>query len=61
VPNPDAEPADRSADDHREVPFADDGLAVLPDTTRDDTAAGWGEREADNSARLLEDRPPHWG
>jgi hypothetical protein len=33
---------------------------VLPETTRDDTDAGWGERRRDNDSRLLDERPPHW-
>jgi hypothetical protein len=46
-------------DDDREVEL-DEDLVILPDQTRDDTDAGWGERPADNDRRLLEDRPPHW-
>lgn len=38
---------------------SDDG-PVLPDSTRDDTDAGWGERPADGDAWLREQRPPHW-
>jgi hypothetical protein len=49
-------------DDERPVDLSDDDeLDVLPDQTRDDSDVGWGEwREADEDARLLEDRPPHW-
>jgi hypothetical protein len=46
-------------DDHREVDLVED-LVILPDTTTDDTDAGWGERRADNDERLLDERPPHW-
>ena len=46
-------------DDDREVDL-DEDLVILPDQTRDDTDAGWGEVRADNDRRLLEDRPPHW-
>jgi len=46
-------------DDDREVEF-DEDLAILPDQTRDDTDAGWGERSQSNDDRLLADRPPHW-
>ncbi|GAA1562176.1 hypothetical protein GCM10009827_099580 [Dactylosporangium maewongense] len=51
-----------STDEQREVSFEDfaDELVVLPDTTTDDTDAGWGERSASNDDRLLADRPPHW-
>ena len=51
-----------STDEQREVTFEDfaDELVVLPDTTTDDTDAGWGERSASNDDRLLADRPPHW-
>jgi hypothetical protein len=41
--------------------FDDDELEILPDQTRDDQDAGWGEwREADQDERLIEERPPHW-
>lgn len=46
-------------DDDREVDI-DDELTILPDQTRDDTDAGWGEPPRDNDSRLLEDRPPHY-
>ena len=38
----------------------DDGEPILPDSTRDDTDAGWGERPRDNADWLREERPPHW-
>ena len=37
-----------------------DDTPVLPETTRDDTDAGWGERAHGNDERLLAERPPHW-
>ena len=52
-----------SPNDERLVDLSDDGLPdtpVLPESTRDDTDAGWGERSASNDDRLLADRPPHW-
>ncbi len=53
---------DGTPDDDREVRLADlaDDLVILPDSTVDDTDAGWGERPWDNEARLIEERPPHW-
>jgi hypothetical protein len=42
-----------------EEPWVDDA-PVLPETTRDDTDAGWCERTRDNDERLLAERPPHW-
>jgi hypothetical protein len=50
-------------DENREVGYGEltDELVILPDTTTDDTDAGWGERAASNDDRLLSDRPPHWG
>jgi hypothetical protein len=56
------DPVIGNPDDERHVDFTDDDeLDVLPDQTRDDTDAGWGEwRAADEDARLLEERPPHW-
>jgi hypothetical protein len=47
-----------SADEEREVLLDDE--PVLPEQTRDDTDAGWGERRDSNDDRLLADRPPHW-
>jgi len=47
------------AGDQREVAFTDE-LVILPDQTRDDTDAGWGERSSGNDDRLLAERPPHW-
>ncbi len=35
--------------------------ALLPEVTRDDTDAGWGESRQGNDERLLAERPPHWG
>jgi hypothetical protein len=37
-----------------------DDLVVLPDTTSDETATGWGEDDESNDRRLIEERPPHW-
>jgi hypothetical protein len=48
------------ADEEREVDLTGDDGPVLPDQTRDDTDAGWGERTRSNDDRLLDDRPPHW-
>jgi hypothetical protein len=50
---------ERLVDLSDEQQWFDDG-PVLPQTTRDDTDAGWGERPRDNDDRLLADRPPHW-
>jgi hypothetical protein len=37
---------------------------VLPEQSREDTDAGWGEFQATdderNNERLYQDRPPHW-
>lgn len=48
------------SDDQREIGL-DEDLVILPDTTTDDTDAGWGELPSQNDDRLREDRPPHWG
>ncbi|CAM4018752.1 hypothetical protein NOGI109294_22505 [Nocardiopsis gilva] len=51
-------------EDERPVDLFDDGLEILPDTTSDERGPGWGEHVSDtddDTARLLEDRPPHWG
>jgi hypothetical protein len=45
-------------------PGWDDERELLPEQTRDDSPAGWGERpESDDEllARYLADRPPHHG
>ena len=51
----------RDSDGDREVDFESEEAPLLPDQTRDDTGRGWGETDASNDDRLLEDRPPHWG
>lgn len=33
---------------------------VLPEQSREDTDAGWGEYPVTNDERLYRDRPPHW-
>ncbi|GAB3213948.1 hypothetical protein ACQEU5_15585 [Marinactinospora thermotolerans] len=48
-------------DDERPVGPFDDDFEVLPDVTADERGYGWGEPDHDNDARLLEERPPHWG
>jgi hypothetical protein len=48
-----------SLDGDRVVDFSEDG-PVLPESTRDDTDAGWGERPYGNDDRLRDERPPHW-
>jgi hypothetical protein len=50
-------------DDLRPVDLFDEGPPVLDEQTSDDTDLGWGGwRDADdNTARLIEERPPHWG
>lgn len=38
----------------------EDDLEVLPDITTDERPTGWGDDDASNDARLVEERPPHW-
>lgn len=33
---------------------------VLPEQSREDTDAGWGEYPVTDDERLDQDRPPHW-
>jgi hypothetical protein len=47
-------------DADRVVEFADDDAPILPDSTRDDTDEGWGERPSGNDDWLRAERPPHW-
>lgn len=52
-------------DDDRTVDLSED-FDILPDSTGDDTDAGWGEsrsraaRQRQDDQRLLDERPPHW-
>ncbi len=54
---PDTRPEPSPADS------ADSGVdagPVLPEQSREDTDAGWGEYPEADDARLYRDRPPHW-
>jgi hypothetical protein len=55
-----AGPDDDRPDDDRYIDLFDDDLEILPDQTRDDTDAGWGEHPAGDDSRLSDERPPHW-
>jgi hypothetical protein len=46
-------------DENRVVEYVDDA-PILPDSTRDDTDAGWGEVAAPSDDWLRAERPPHW-
>jgi hypothetical protein len=46
-------------DDERVVELVDDE-PLLPEQTRDDTDAGWGDRFDSNDRWLMDERPPHW-
>lgn len=46
-------------DEDRVVDLSDDA-PILPDSTRDDTDVGWGERPEPDDDRFLSERPPHW-
>jgi hypothetical protein len=50
---------DIGLDGERLVDFSE-SEPILPDTTRDDTDAGWGERPRDSTDWLRDERPPHW-
>jgi len=55
-----AEPGDViGPDGERFVDFTDNE-PILPESTRDDTDAGWGERFRGNEEWLVDERPPHW-
>jgi hypothetical protein len=49
-----------TTDGDRLVDFADDDLPILPESTRDDTDEGWGERVDRRDDWIREQRPPHW-
>jgi hypothetical protein len=56
---PDAGPPD--AGPPAAGPPAPDDRPVLPQRSRDETDAGWGERpEPDDDERLRQERPPHY-
>jgi hypothetical protein len=38
-----------------------DDAPILPDTTSDERAEGWGEHDPDDVERYLRERPPHHG
>src|SRR5437868_3876958 len=54
-PRPEAAPGPRPASGT--VPPSD---TVLPEQSREDTDADWGEYPVTNDERLHHDRPPHW-
>jgi hypothetical protein len=47
-------------DANRVVDFSDDDVPTLPESTRDDTDEGWGERPSRRDDWLRDERPPHW-
>ena len=62
-PNADAQPAAVPGAD-AQVPPSPGGAAaaepVLPEQSREDTDAAWGEYRERDDDRLYRDRPPHW-
>ena len=49
-------------EDEGRTPPALDEVRLLPETTRDESGEGWGERGArDDDQRYLDDVPPHHG
>jgi hypothetical protein len=52
---PDAEPEPAPA-----VQVAPAGGPALPEQSREDTDAAWGEYPEQAEERLYRDRPPHW-
>lgn len=51
---------EHDSDGERTVDLDAEDAPLLPEQTRDDTDRGWGDRDASNDDRLIEDRPPHW-
>jgi hypothetical protein len=59
--SPDAEPAAAVPDAPAPaVRVAPGGEPVLPEQSREDTDAAWGEYPEPAEERLYRDRPPHW-
>lgn len=59
-PAPDRAPSPGRDPSPERGPSPDRG-PVLPDRSREDTDAAWGEYpESDDDDRLYRDRPPHW-
>ncbi|WP_174255929.1 hypothetical protein [Phytoactinopolyspora mesophila] len=38
----------------------EEDFVVLPDVTADESNRAWGDDDASNDQRLLDERPPHW-
>jgi hypothetical protein len=57
VPAPEQVPARDPVPAPEQVPARD---PVLPEQSREDTDAGWGEYPEPAGDRLYRDRPPHW-
>jgi hypothetical protein len=55
VTSPDARPGPSAAGRRAAA-----GEPVLPEQSREDTDAGWGEYPEPDVERLYRDRPPHW-
>ena len=64
VPDKQPPPADSARPrppDDPDARDAPDDRPVLPQRSRDETDAGWGERaEPDDDERLRQERPPHY-
>jgi hypothetical protein len=61
VPDQQTPPADSARPRPLDDPDDPDDRPVLPQRSRDETDADWGERaEPDDDERLRQERPPHY-
>lgn len=61
APAPDAPVSEVPAHSAPTARVASAGDPVLPEQSREDTDAAWGEYPESADDRLYRDRPPHWG
>ena len=61
APAPDAPVSDVPAHSVPAARVVSAGDPLLPEQSREDTDAAWGEYPESADDRLYRDRPPHWG
>ena len=59
-PGPTAAPVPVPATPAPAAPAASDGDPAMPEQSREDTDAAWGDYPESTADRLYRDRPPHW-
>jgi hypothetical protein len=59
-PEPTDEPATQAALAAPGAQAAPAAVSLLPEQSREDTDAAWGDYRERDDDRLYQDRPPHW-